>query len=46
MNSVTVSISPALERTYVMPIGYKRCMEAEGYAPGGAWEGHVGWRHD
>lgn len=42
MNSLTVSISPTLMQTYVSPIGYKRCMEAEGYAPGGPWEGQRG----
>ena len=46
MNSRMVSISPALVEIYVSPIEYIRCMEAEGYAPGGTWEGHVGWRHD
>jgi len=41
MNSRMVSISPTLVRTYVSPIGYIRCMEAEG-----AREGHAGWRHE
>jgi hypothetical protein len=46
MNSRMVPISPTLVQTYVSPIGYKRCMEAEGYGPGGAREGHAGWRHE
>jgi hypothetical protein len=43
MNSSTVWISPTLTQTYVSPVGYKRCMEEEGYAPGGSWEGYAGW---
>jgi hypothetical protein len=46
MNSRMVSISPALVQTYVMPAGYARCMEEEGYTHGGPWEGHSGWRHE
>jgi hypothetical protein len=46
MNGRTVSISPALVQTYVIPAGYARCMEDEGYTPGGSWEGHTGWRHE
>jgi hypothetical protein len=46
MNSRMVSISPVLVDTYVMPAGYTRCMEEEGYTHGGPWEGHAGWRHE
>jgi len=46
MNSRTVSISPTLVQTYVMPAGYARCMEDEGYTHGGPWEGDAGWRHE
>jgi hypothetical protein len=46
MNSSTVWISPTLTQTYVSPLGYRQCMEAEGYAPGGPWEGYAGWRSE
>lgn len=46
MNSRLVSISPVLVQTYVMPAGYTRCMQEEGYTQGGPWEGHAGWRYE